>query len=153
MWLDYDDKYAVSEEGLVMHKRLGWITKGILGGKGYLRHSYNEKGKSSYRLVHRMVAELFLPKINIPGLEADHINKDRSDNRASNLRWCSPSVNRLNRTMKLPASGQKYIRQTKYDTWRLHIRFDGLNHFKTFDTLEEAIAARDNILADYIPSV
>lgn len=150
MWLDYDDKYAVSEEGLIMHKELGWITKGVVSENGYLRHSYNESGKSNYRLVQRMVAHLYLPKIDIPGLEVDHINHDRSDNRACNLRWCSGSVNRRNRNMKLPPTGEKYIRKTKYETWRLHIRFDGVNYFKTYNTLEEAIQARDKILTEYI---
>jgi hypothetical protein len=150
MWIDYDDKYAVSEEGLVMHKKLGWITKGVLeASSGYLRHAYNRGGETQYRLVHRMVAEIFLPRIDLHNLEVDHINRDKTDNRASNLRWCSRSVQMLNRNMKLPQSGQKYIRETKYKTWRVHIRFEGLQYFKAFKTLDEAISARDNILAEY----
>ena len=150
MWLDYDDKYAVSDEGLVMHKRLGWITKGVLDvSSGYLRHAYNKSEKMRYRLVHRMVAERFLPKSHTSKLEVDHINRDKTDNRACNLRWCSRSVQMLNRNMKLPQSGQKYIRETKFKTWRVHIRFEGLYYFKAFKTLDEAIVARDKILAEY----
>ena len=154
MWLDYDDKYAVSEDGFVMHKKSGGITCGVKESKsGYLRHSYNEGGKTNYRLVHRMVAHNFLPKIDIENLEVDHINRDKTDNRACNLRWVSRSINHQNRNMKLPPSNQKYIRETHYKTWRVHIRLEEMNYFKTFETLEEAITARNKILQDYIPPV
>ena len=49
------------------------------------------------RLVHRMVCGAFhgLPPADKP--EVDHINRDKSDNRPSNLRWCSRSENERNK--------------------------------------------------------
>ena len=146
MWLDYDDKYAVSEEGLVMHKKSGRTTVGALMKIGYMKHCNNIKNKIFQRFVHQMVAERFLPKIDIPGLVIDHINRNKTDNRACNLRWVSRSVNVQNTDVKTN-TGERYI-QKKYV---VHIATP--KYHKTFDTLEEAIAARDNILTDYIPSV
>ena len=49
-------------------------------------------GKSDRRLVHRIVAEAFIPNPNnYP--EVDHINDIPKDNRACNLRWCTPKMN------------------------------------------------------------
>ena len=153
MWLDYDDKYAVSEDGLVMHKETKWITKGSKKQDGYMGHIRQDQMKRIYRFVHRMVAERFLPKIDDTDLEVDHINRDKTDNRASNLRWVTRSVNDRNRADKPIKSGHKYIHQTKSNTWHLRIRLEGSCYRKNFNTLEEAITARNKILQDYIPPV
>ena len=49
------------------------------------------------RAVHRLVAQLFLPKPREDFKVVDHINRVRSDNRASNLRWVNPWLNSINR--------------------------------------------------------
>lgn len=58
---------------------------------GYYQVMANKK----IYLVHRLVAEAFLP--NPKNLhEVDHINRDTSDNRVENLRWASRSGNTRN---------------------------------------------------------
>lgn len=50
------------------------------------------KGKTFQRSVHRLVAEAFIGKIT-NGIQVDHINCNRSDNRVTNLRYISVSDN------------------------------------------------------------
>ena len=145
-WLDYDDKYAVSEEGLIIHKRTGRITQGNIDPGGYMKHMRVDNRQHQMRYVHRMIAERFLPKIDQLDIEVDHINRDKTDNRASNLRWVPRSVNDRNRIVKLPVCGHRYIRQKPSRNWAVEIAFQDVCYRKTFATLEEAITARDEQL-------
>lgn len=65
-------------------------------GKGY--HTISAQGHHYY--VHRIVADCFVPNMfNLP--EIDHINGNRSDNRAENLRWADRSMNMANPLTKI----------------------------------------------------
>ena len=63
---------------------------------GYLRARLVSKhGIDITKLVHRLVAEAFIPNPNnYPFI--DHINGDKTDNSVNNLRWCTRSMNMLN---------------------------------------------------------
>ena len=135
MWLNYDEQYAVSEDGEVMNRKTGLIRKpGVIAG-GYHQITLFENNVRTLKLVHRIVAERFCPKIDIEGLEVDHINRDNSDNRASNLRWCSHMENKRNGATHITKRGNGYQVQFK--------RNNNFIYNKHFKTMEEAIAARD----------
>jgi hypothetical protein len=52
----------------------------------------DETGKREDRYIHRLVAEHFIPT-EIGKKYVNHKNCIRSDNRVSNLEWCTPSEN------------------------------------------------------------
>lgn len=59
---------------------------------GYLSVTLKKNGKRECLSVHRMVAIAFVPNPNdYPCI--DHRNDDKSDNRASNLQWCTHEFN------------------------------------------------------------
>mgnify|MGYP003532601097 FL=1 len=61
--------------------------------KGYLQVSlYMAIRKHKKFLVHRLVAEAFIPSVAGKS-QVNHINGTKSDNRAENLEWCDQSHN------------------------------------------------------------
>lgn len=92
--------YMVSDQGEVMRKKDGRILKQYVQKCGYAAVYLKKNGWTSAVLVHRIVAEAFLPRAK--GKEyVDHINTIRSDNRVSNLRWVTPKENANNEITKL----------------------------------------------------
>lgn len=62
---------------------------------GYYMVSLRKNGNTSKKLIHRLVAQAFLPNPdNKP--EIDHINTIVTDNRAENLRWVTSKENSNN---------------------------------------------------------
>jgi hypothetical protein len=133
MWVNYNEKYAVSVDGLVMNTRSGNILEGSFDKDGYRRIKINGKVMT----VHRLVGLCFLPRIDLPKLEIDHVNRDKTDNSASNLRWCDRATNTQNNDRKHLSfyNGRYTVQFMKYGKKVYH---------KRFNTLEEATTARDN---------
>lgn len=91
----YDGVYEVSSLGRVRSKKSGG-EKILRPGKttnGYVQVVLYKDKKSKAFLVHRLVAEAFVPNDNILNTEVNHINEDKTDNRASNLEYCDRQYN------------------------------------------------------------
>lgn len=86
----YEGLYEVSNHGRV--RRLMWRIVDGKDHKGYRRVNLCKNGEQKPFLVHRLVAEAFLP--NPDGYPfVNHMDECPSNNCASNLEWCSPKHN------------------------------------------------------------
>lgn len=91
--------------------------------------------------LHRLIMQEYLSE----GLQVDHINRNESDNRRSNLRIVTHSVNQQNKGLnKRNTTGQHGVRWSKADKkWRADIRVGRkLIYIGLFHDLSEAISAR-----------
>lgn len=97
-WKDifgYDGMYQVSDLGRVRSKKYGrWkMLKPRKTNCGYLRVMLCKDGNLKNYMVHRLVAQAFIENDNIFNDQVNHINEDKTDNRAVNLEWCDCRYN------------------------------------------------------------
>ena len=107
IWKDivgYEDLYQISNMGRVKsleriarnnHKIKEKILTPNLNKGGYLRVHLRKDNYSYTPLIHRLVAQAFLPNPNNKP-QIDHINTNKTDNRVCNLRWTTASENMKN---------------------------------------------------------
>ena len=93
-WEYINEEYEISNLGNIRRTTKGKThhVKTEKLKKGYLRVSIWENGIRNRKLVHRLVAEAFIPNPDNK-TQVDHINNNTSDNRVENLRWVTPKEN------------------------------------------------------------
>lgn len=86
------ENYSVSDTGLVRNDLTGKKLLPYRTKKGYWRLHLTKNGVQKKFLIHRLVAQAFIP--NPDNLDTvDHINGDKTDNRVENLQWLSNQDN------------------------------------------------------------
>ena len=111
---NYPDYYIFTDGSVYSNKRNRFL-KGCNDGNGYLQIGLSNKDGEGKFLTHRLVALTFIPNPeNKP--QVDHIDRDKTNNNISNLRWCDRYINSQNRGVsKNNKSGIKNIYYCKRD--------------------------------------
>lgn len=111
----YEGLYAVDADGRVFNLRTGKEKKPTIGNHGYLAVDLFKNGQRKTLLVHRLVAEAFIPNPH-KKRTVNHKDGNKLNNRISNLEWATHSENHKHSFRKLG--------RTSYMTGR----FGHLNH-------------------------
>jgi len=150
MWLPINDKYEISVRGEVKNIATQRILKNWVIGVKPNYYLAVWIGKKRCR-IHQLVASKFLPGPTEENLVIDHIDRNRQNNHASNLRWVNHSVNSTNKTIRTRTSrGENHhikINQCKSNVdYIVKIVINKQSHYAIFHTLEEAKKFRDDLI-------
>lgn len=128
IWKDiegYEGLYQVSNEGRV---KSFWSGKEKIlkqhNCKGYLEVGlYKKEDKQKYKLIHRLVAETFIPNPNnLP--QINHKDENKTNNSVDNLEWCSRSynINYGSRNEKVGKKNSISLKGKKHSNeWKKHM--------------------------------
>ena len=110
--LTFTCPYSVSSLGRI--KGAKGIMNGYVNGEGYiyihLTTIIDGETTAVLMALHRIIATVFLGPAPSEGMQVDHINKKRSDNACTNLRWVTPQEN------VIFAIGRPVVQSTKDGT-------------------------------------
>lgn len=140
----------IDEADVEYAQRWNWSAHN--GGYAARKSRFNEVGfeKRLCVLLHRVIAER--AGLQIGGLDVDHINTDKLDNRRSNLRAATRSQNKHNvRRLSTNRSGVKGVHWCNTnEVWVCKLMVGGksilVGHF---DRLDEAAAAHTAAVVKY----
>jgi hypothetical protein len=143
--IGFEELYEVSNLGNVRRMKTKQKRNQSFSKRyGYYSISLSKKQQYTYYFVHRLVALHFIPNPNnFPII--DHIDRNKTNNISSNLRWTSYSVNNQNKERnskhKNPLIGVHLTEDGKYRARIEHNR-QKIN-IGTFGTIEDAGYAYD----------
>ena len=92
-WKDivgYENKYQISNFGRL--RNANGIMKPMTATNGYLVACLWKNNKQKKFVLHKLVAQAFLENPN-NYKEVNHIDENKTNNRADNLEWCSHKYN------------------------------------------------------------
>lgn len=122
------------------------VIAGNMGNRGYLVVRLNYKPILVHRIVWEMCNNTSIPS----GMQIDHINGIRTDNRIENLRLVTNHENRKNQKLRVDnKSGYNGIGRRK-GSWEARIRVNGETlYIGRFKDVEDALLARKNAEIKY----
>ncbi len=92
-WKDLRKKYAISNHGRVASYSEAVLEDGqLLNGSlttGYRSLNLHRPGNKGTLYIHREIARAFLPKPSSKQRYVIHLNFNKTDNKASNLKWAT----------------------------------------------------------------
>lgn len=89
---DYEDRYLVSNTGLVFSKISNRLLTPKIDRYGYKVVALSRNGKLKHITVHRLVALSFIPNLENK-VTVNHKDEDKTNNRVENLEWSTVKEN------------------------------------------------------------
>ena len=122
----YDGLYEVSDLGRVRSKKYGKVRvlrPGKTGG-GYFTVNLCKDGKHNTTYIHRLVAQAFIENTDETKTLINHRNECKSDNRVSNIEWCTASYNLSYNGLRKRQYHPKPIRDKVKDLYNPNLTYE-----------------------------
>lgn len=127
----YENLYEVSNIGNVRNKKNKVLKVKNINSNGYYRVELWKKNKKRNVLIHRLVAETFIPNLNnLPCI--NHIDMNRKNNCVSNLEWCTQKMN-----MKFASLFSDNFKQRNKIIIQYDLNGNYLNEYKNINQASE----------------
>ena len=152
----YENLYKISNYGNIKSFHIDLNGKELLKYKakdGYYSISLFKDGNECKIRIHRIVALTFIKK-DIKYNIVNHIDSNKENNHVDNLEWCDHDKNNKHKNFNLElhnhnTSGYKHISyRNSINKWRFKITINKINYDSYFDTLEEAIEAKNSFIIE-----
>lgn len=126
--IGYEDKYEVSNLDRVRSIKQNKIMKPQPTKDGYLRIRVSKDGIYTSKMIHRLVAEAFIPLPNNQyDYEVDHKDDDVSNNIVDNLQWLTHDEN-LEKSFKRGHQSRSKKQLAQFDLeWNLIAVYESKN--------------------------
>jgi hypothetical protein len=147
------NNYSGNKNGQIKNNLTDKILNYSSNGEGYVRVGLkNQDRQVKFLRVHRVIAELFIENTDPTKYTiVDHLDRNRSNNCVTNLRWATPSENQLNTTKRKDTiSKYKGINfDKKINKWIARISIDSKRKYLgAFNSDEEAFEYRSKFILD-----
>ena len=146
-----NDTYEITLDGQVRNSKTGRILKTSLT----MGYKTLRLGTGKHHYIHHLVAHAYLPFPTEELCVIDHIDRNKQNNHAYNLRWVSRTVNCENRTIETKPrasnkQGHHHIKKvlTKRQvvpSYAVVYNNKVFKHYSLHKTLDEAIAKRNSL--------
>ena len=122
----YDGLYEVSSLGRVRSKHSGeWkVMRQRKGGTDYWKINLSKNGNKKCFYVHRLVAKAFIPNSDENKTQINHRNEVKSDNRVSNLEYCTASYNNTYNDLHHRRNNPNYKRNKLKDLYDPNLTYN-----------------------------
>ena len=145
IWLDIKgyENYQISICGSVRNSKTKRILQPGNNSYGYYFVNIYKNGKNKIHKIHRLVANAFIPRVDITKTYVDHIDNNRLNNTISNLRWCNFQENHFNRQLSSKnTSGIKGVSWDKHrQKWiafiKVNQKYYNLGRFANIDDAKQ----------------
>jgi hypothetical protein len=138
------ENYMIGRNSIIYNIKTGQKIKPLLGNHGYYCFNPSNNGKQKCLLIHRILAELYIPNDNPSRTYIDHIDRNKTNNNLDNLRWVTNQENMMNMNYKHISRCKKsgsYVVQYRDAT--------SYKHRKQFKQLEDAENYLEKLRLEY----
>lgn len=143
----YQHSYQISNNGHLYSLKTNKILNPTLDSSDYETVKLFKDNRGKTHRIHRLVALAFVPGFR-EGLHVDHIDGNKTNNKATNLRWTDHIGNNLNRDDQ--SQWGHNIFKTSKSGFTVTFQRQGTRYrLGTYPSLEEATKVRDEFMKNH----